>query len=345
MRHLDYDDIRQAADRIDGHIRPVAVTRADPGLVVGGAGGGRGGEPYELWFALEYLQFTGSFKARGARNFLLAHSAAGTLPAAGVTIASGGNAGLACAWAARALGVPATVFVPETAPAVKVARLRAYGADVRLVGKEYAEALAACEEFTAATGALGSHAYDHPYIAAGAGTVLDEIRAAIPGLDTVLVAVGGGGLFAGVATAAREHGIRAVAVEPENARTLHAAVEAGHPVDVTVDSVAGDSLGARRATEMAVHAGRQDNARSVLVPDRAIIAARQTLWDELRIVTEAGGATAFAPLLPTGGSTGASTGAEDGGGRPYEPRPGEKVAVLLCGANTDPGDLVARAEG
>lgn len=210
-QHLDYAAVRAAAARIDGGVRPVTVAPAADGV----------------WFALEYLQHTGSFKARGARNFLAAHHDAGTLPAAGVTIASGGNAGLACAWAARALAVPATVFLPANAPRVKVERLRGYGADVRLVGDRYAEALAACQEFAAASGALSSHAYDHPLIAAGAGTLLDEIRDALPGLDTVVVAVGGGGLFAGVATAAREHGVHVVAAEPENCRALNAALEAG----------------------------------------------------------------------------------------------------------------------
>ncbi|MDD9380149.1 serine/threonine dehydratase [Streptomyces sp. ZAF1911] len=304
---LDYAAVRAAAGRIAGAVRPVTVIPA---------GGG-------ISYALEYLQHTGSFKARGARNFIAAHRAAGTLPDAGVTIASGGNAGLACAWAARAEGVPATVFLPGTAPRVKVERLRGYGADVRLVGDRYAQALAACREFTAASGALSSHAYDHPLIAAGAGTLLDEIRTALPGLDTVVVAVGGGGLFAGIATAAREHGVRVVAAEPENCRALNAALEAGRLVDVPVDSVASDSLGATRVSADALAAVREPNAVSVLVPDAAITAARRALWDEHRIVVEAGAATALAAVRTA-------------------PAPlGERVAVVLCGANTDPADLGA----
>ncbi|MCX4524578.1 MULTISPECIES: serine/threonine dehydratase [unclassified Streptomyces] len=302
---LDYAAVRAAADRIAGAIRPAAVVPAAEGV----------------WYALEYLQHTGSFKARGARNFLAAHHRAGTLPDAGVTIASGGNAGLACAWAARAQAVPATVFLPVNAPRVKVERLRGYGADVRLVGDRYAEALAACEEFAAESGALGSHAYDHPLIAAGAGTLLDEIRAGLPGLDTVVVAVGGGGLFAGIAAAAREHGVRVVAAEPENSRALNAALEAGRVVDVPVDSVAGDSLGATRVSADALAAARHEGVRSVLVPDQAITAARRTLWEEHRIVVEAGAATALAALHTA-------------------PEPlGDRVAVVLCGANTDPTDL------
>ncbi|MEV0410575.1 serine/threonine dehydratase [Streptomyces sp. NPDC050448] len=306
-QQLDYAAVRAAADRIAGSIRPVAVVPAAEGV----------------WYALEHLQHTGSFKARGARNFLAAHRDAGTLPDAGVTIASGGNAGLACAWAARAQSVPATVFLPANAPRVKVERLRGYEADVRLVGDRYAEALAACEEFAAASGALSSHAYDHPLIAAGAGTLLDEIRAGLPGLDAVVVAVGGGGLFAGVAAAARAHGVRVIAAEPENCRALNAALEAGRPVDVAVDSVAADSLGATRVSAAALAAAQEKNVRSVLVPDPAITEARRALWEEHRIVVEAGAATALAALRSA-------------------PEPlGERVAVILCGANTDPGDLAA----
>ena len=264
MTELTYPDIEAAAARIAGRVRPVTVAPADED---------------GLLFALEFMQHTGTFKARGAQNFIQAHLAEGTFPEAGVTIASGGNAGLACAWAARAAQVPATVFLPTTAPSVKVGRLRSYGARVELVGSEFAEAAAACQEFVKSSGALASHAYDHPLIAAGAGTLMTEILAQVPDLDTVVVSVGGGGLFAGVATAATHHGVRTVAVEPENCRALNAAVEAGEPVDVTVDSVASDSLGARRATPLALEAARSDLVTSVLVSDDAIIKARQRLWD------------------------------------------------------------------
>ncbi|KJY38836.1 threonine/serine dehydratase [Streptomyces sp. NRRL S-495] len=346
MRHqLGYDDIKAAAERIAGHVRPVAVAPAErlgDAKATGNTGSSGNAEGAELWLALEYLQHTGSFKARGAQNFLRAHREAGTLPDAGVTIASGGNAGMACAWAALRQGVRATVFLPANAPRVKVARLRSYGADVRLVGTEYAEALAACEEFAATSGALASHAYDHPLIAAGAGTLMEEIHARVPGLDTVLVAVGGGGLFAGVATAARQHGIRAVAVEPEHSRALHAALAAGRPVDVTVDSVAGDSLGARRATALAVDAARPDadgrGARSVLVPDEAIVRARRELWEDRRILVEHGAATALAALLTEPETN------RDSDDYGYRPADGEKVCVVLCGANTDPATLSASPE-
>ena len=174
------------------------------------------------------------------------------------------------------------------------------------------------------SGALRSHAYDHPLIAAGAGTLVGEIRARAPHVETIVVAAGGGGLFAGVATAAAEHGIRVVAVEPERCCALHAALRAGEPVDVTVESIAADSLGARRATGLAVHAAQRAGARSVLVSDAAIVAARRTLWEQRRIVVEHGAAAALAGLAA------------------YRPADGERVVVVLCGANTDPSDLPNR---
>ncbi|MBB5933066.1 threonine/serine dehydratase [Streptomyces zagrosensis] len=308
---VSYEDVKAAAKRIGPYVRPVTLTR--PGK--------------SLWFALEYLQHAGSFKARGAANFITAHMEAGTMPRAGVVIASGGNAGLAVAWAAARLGMPATVFTPTTSPAVKVDRIRALGTDTFLVGTEYAEALAASREYAAEFGALLSHAYDHPLVAAGAGTLFDEIKRTEPRLDTVIVACGGGGLFAGVAAAAYQHGVRVVAVEPTGCPTLHAAIEAGRPVQVGVDSIAADALGARLVTPAALHWARESNASAVLVPDEAIIAARRTLWDEHRIVVEHSAAASYAALL---------SGA-------YRPAPGERVCAVLCGANTDPSDLVVRA--
>lgn len=326
MHELTYAEVTKAEQRVAGHVRPVSVAQLgsnayptsgydwlDEDLPSGS----------ELWLALEQLQFTGSFKARGAWNFLAAHRESGTLPSAGVTIASGGNAGLACAWAAQRQGVKATIFVPETAPPVKVNKLRNYGAEVRLVGNEYADALLACQDFASESGALSSHAYDHPLIAAGAGTMLAEIRERIPGLDTVIVAVGGGGLFSGIATASRHFDVQSVAVEPEGCCALNTALARGAVVDVVVDSVAADSLGARRASEMALHAAQQPGASSMLVSDAEITRARRILWTECRLAVEHGAATALAAL--TGGS--------------YRPSVGERVAVVVCGANTDPTDL------
>ena len=316
---IDASDVAAAADRVSGRIRPVTLAPADPGSA--------GTEGAHVTFSLEYLQHTGSFKARGAANLAAAHQQAGTLPEAGVAIASGGNAGLACAWAARATGTRATVFVPLTAPAVKVAKLRGYGADVRQVGSEYADALAASRTFAAESGALLSHAYDNPLIAAGAGTLATEILAASPRkVDTIVVAVGGGGLFAGVAAAVSGTGIRTVAVEPENCRALNAAVAAAGPADVPVESVAADALGARRASQMAYELARSEHVSSVLVSDAAIVEARRHLWENHHIVVELGGATAWAALR---------SGA-------YKPEEGEHVVVVLCGANTDPADLVNR---
>ncbi|WP_026820625.1 threonine/serine dehydratase [Arthrobacter castelli] len=317
MSQVTFEDVQAAAIRIRGHVRSVPVARA-------GTGTNSDGDPFETYFALEFMQHTGSFKARGAQNFIRANREAGTLPEAGVTIASGGNAGLACAWAAQHEGIPATVFLPTTAPQVKVDRLRTYGADVRLIGAEYAEARIACDEFAADSGALASHAYDHPLIAAGAGTVMAEFLSQQPQLDTVVVAVGGGGLFAGVAAVARHHGIRTVAVEPENCRALNAAVEADAPVDVPVDSVAADSLGARRASALALDAAQHTDSRSILVPDQAIIQARHDLWNQYRLGVEHAAATTLA----------AARGAGD-----YAPRKDEKVGLILCGANTDVSDL------
>lgn len=316
-------DVRAAADRIRGLIRRAPISRAGSELVAPGLAAA------SVFLVHEYLQHTGCFKARGAMNLAEQHRRAATMPAAGVVIASGGNAGLACGWAARATGSRATVFLPSTAPAVKIARLRGYGAEVRLVGTEYADALAASVTYARSTGALLSHAYDHPLIAAGAGTCAAETIAELDGrLDTIMVAVGGGGLLAGTVAGTEETGIRVVAVEPERSSALHAALAAGEPVDVPVDSVAGDSLGARRVSRMAYRAALGSAVRSVLVTDAAIIAARGFLWEHWRIVVEHGGATALAALLS--GS--------------YQAEPGERIAVILCGANTDPGDLVTAVD-
>jgi threonine dehydratase len=317
-------DVKAAVGRVAGRIVPVTVGVADPGDF----GTGSAADAARVFFAYEFMQHTGTFKARGAANLAAYHVEQGTMPDAGIVIASGGNAGLACAWAAKATGTAATVFVPENAPAFKVAKLRAYGADVRQVGNEYAHALEASIDHAARTGALLSHAYDNPFVAAGAGTCASEIIEALGGeIDTIIVAVGGGGLFSGTCAAVEDTHIKVVAVEPEGSRALNAALESGGPVDVTVDSIAADSLGARRVSQMAYEFARRDNAHSVLVTDAAIIQARQALWDQRRIVSEYGGATALAALV---------AGA-------YVPEASERVVIVLCGANTDPGDLVHTA--
>ena len=299
---VDEDEVRAAAELIAGRVRRTPLAEAAPGV----------------WFKLEYLQHAGSFKTRGMFHQIMA---AGDLPAAGIVAASGGNAGLAAAYAARELGVPAEVYVPVTAPPVKVAKLTKLGARVTQAGGEYAEAYAEAVLRATETGARFCHAYDDPDMVAGNGTLGLEL-AGQGDFDTVLVAVGGGGLIAGVA-AALHRSTRVVGVEPETCPSLRAALAAGRPVDVPVSGVAADSLGARRAGDIAYRTAMATGLTSVLVDDPAIVAARHRLWGEYRIVVEHGSAAAYAALL---------CGA-------YRPAAGERVAVLLCGANTDPSDL------
>jgi threonine dehydratase len=309
---ITHADIDQAARRTAGLIRRTPVMQADPGVFNG-----------PVWFKCEFMQHTGTFKARGAVNRILASKERGELRTdVGIVVASGGNAGLANAYAAKQLGVPATVFVPEAAPAVKVAKLRAIGATVVQGGAEYAAAYQAAVAHAEDTGAIYCHAYDQPEIAAGAGTVGSELLEQLPDVDTVLVAAGGGGLMAGVA-AAVEGSAKVVAVEPEGAPTLHAALAAGEPVDVAVSGVAADSLGARRVGDIGFFVAVRCGVVSVLVTDADIIKARSALWNDYRIVVEHGAAAAYAALL-----SGAYVPAED-----------ERVAVILCGANTDPATL------
>ncbi|WP_165063270.1 threonine/serine dehydratase [Marisediminicola senii] len=305
-------DVSSAHARIRQHVRRTPVARLD----VAGHD--------DVWAKLEFVQHTGTFKARGAFNRILASQESGLLdPAVGIAVASGGNAGLANSYAARELGVPATVFVPEAAPRVKVERLRSYGATVVLGGSEYAEAYLAAMEFVAETGALYCHAYDQPEIVAGAGTLGLELLEQTDGaVDTVLVAVGGGGLMAGVA-AAVEGRARVVGVEPENAPTLHTALASGAPTDVAVSGVAADSLGARRIGEAGFAVATRAGVLGMLVSDDEIVAARRWAWENWRIALEHGASTPIAALLSG----------------VYVPQPGERVALVLCGSNTDPSDL------
>jgi threonine dehydratase len=303
------DDIRQAAARI------VTRTRRTPSV---DTGDGTFGLAHSLSLKLEMLQHTGSFKARGAFNRLLSSE----LPAVGVIAASGGNHGLAVAFAARSLGVRAEVFVPESSAPLKVARLRELGATVRVTGDFYADAYAASLDRQAQTGALSIHAYDDPAVVAGQGTVGLEILTDDERVDTVLVAVGGGGLIAGVATALRRRA-RVIGVETEGTPAMREAMSAGHPVDVTVSGVAVDSLGARRLGDLGFAMCVSEQVRSLLVSDEAVLAARRLLWSELRIAAEPGGAVALAALV---------SGA-------YVAAPYERVSVIVCGGNTDVSDL------
>ncbi|TPM37885.1 threonine/serine dehydratase [Mesorhizobium sp. B2-3-4] len=271
--------------------------------------------PLAVDLKLECLQHSGSFKARGAFTNLLERQ----VPAAGVVAASGGNHGAAVAYAAMRLGHKATIFVPEVSPQAKLDRIRGYGADLVVGGARYAEALAASERFAEETGALRIHAFNQEETLIGQGTVGLEIEADLPDIDTLLVAVGGGGLIGGIAAwyAGR---IRIVAVEPEGAPTLHRAFEAGHPVDAPAEGIAADSLAPKRVGEMMFPIAEAFVERSILVSDDDIIAAQKALWNRVRIISEPGGAAAFAAILS---------------GR-YTPAADERVAVLVCGANANP---------
>lgn len=307
-------DVHTAAARIAGHVRVTPLIEADPGVF---PPAGR------VQLKLEQLQHTGSFKVRGAFNRILSAAGQGMLPEVGVVAASGGNAGLAVAYAAARQGVPARVYVPTTAPAVKVARLRGYGAEVVQEGSKYADAWEAAAKHAAESGALFCHAYDQPEVCAGQGTLgLELLEQAGDQLDTVLVAVGGGGLMAGVAVAA-ENRATVVGAEPATIPTFHAALAAGGPVDVAVSGIATDSLGATRLGDIAYAVAARTHARSVLVDEAGIIAARKRLWEDHRLAVEHGPAAAYAALL---------TGA-------YRPRESERIAVVLSGANTDPASL------
>jgi threonine dehydratase len=264
---------------------------------------------------LECLQHSGSFKARGAFTNLLERP----VPKAGVVAASGGNHGAAVAYAAMRLGHKATIFVPEVSPPAKLDRIRSYGAELVVGGARYAEALAASENFAERSGALQIHAFNQEETLVGQGTLGLEIEADLPQLDTLLVAVGGGGLIGGIAAWFADR-IRIIAVEPEGAPTLHRAFEAGRPVDAPAEGIAADSLAPKRVGEMMFPIAEAFVERWILVSDDDIIAAQAALWDRVRIISEPGGAAAFAAILS---------------GR-YEPSPGERVAVLVCGANANP---------
>jgi threonine dehydratase len=301
---LTRSDICQAYDRIRSHVRRTPVIDVDPSDF--GVRAGR------LALKLELLQHTGSFKPRGAFNNLLAHE----VPAAGVVAASGGNHGAAVAFAAMKLGKPASIYVPTVSSPAKIERIRGYGARLVVTGDRYDDALRASREWAAESGAREIHAYDQPETLAGAGSVGLEFEEQAPGVDTVLVAVGGGGLIGGVAAwyAGRA---RIVAVEPEEAPTLARAMEAGRPVDAPAGGIAADSLAPRQVGQLMFPIAQQYVDRVALVKDEAIVKAQQALWSTLRVMAEPGGAAAMAALLSG----------------VYTPAPEEKVGVVVCGGN------------
>jgi threonine dehydratase len=302
--------ITAAHHRIAAHIRrtPVVEVRAaDFGL-----------PDALLTLKLEFLQHSGSFKVRGAFNNLLSRP----VPPVGVVAASGGNHGAAVAYAAHHLHVPATIFVPSVASPAKQARIRSYGAHLVVGGDLYADALEASEAWQAQSGAMPIHAFDQWETLQGQGTLGLELEAQAPGLDTLMVAVGGGGLIGGLAAWYRG-GLTLLGVEPEAAPTLSRALEAGRPVDAPAGGIAADSLGPRRVGEKMFPLAQQYVSRVFLVSDDEIRQAQAALWDTLRVVVEPGGAAAFAALLS---------------GR-YQPRSGERVGVVLCGGNSTAVDF------
>ena len=299
--------IAAAARRIAPYVRRTPVVEidgADLGLPIP-----------RLWLKLECLQRSGSFKARGAFTNLLSRET----PPAGVVAASGGNHGAAVAEAAQALGVAATIFTPEISSPAKLAQIRAAGARLEIHGQRYADALAASEAWAAETGALPIHAYDSDETLIGQGTCAREFMAQAPDLDAVLIAVGGGGLIGGAAAWLRGE-TRLIAVEPHEAPTLAHALAAGEPVDAPAGGVAADSLAPRRIGSKPFALAQTFVERAVLVPDDAILDAQARLWRALRIYAEPGGAAALAAL--TSGA--------------YAPATGEKIGVLICGANATP---------
>jgi len=300
-------EITAAADRIRPHVvRTPVVTFDGFGLA------------YPVEMKLEQIQHTGSFKARGAFNTLLSNP----VPQAGLVAASGGNHGAAVAFAARALGHTAHIFVPEMAGPSKIALIEATGAQLSVVQGEYANALQQARDYEDASGAMQIHAYDAPATVAGQGTCMAEWEDQGLQADTVLIAVGGGGLIAG-ALASLQGARKVVAVEPETSCALNAAMAAGEPVDVDVSGVAANALGARRIGSIPFTLAQAHLGASITVTDAAITAAQTALWREMRQLVEPAGATALAALM---------SGA-------YVPEPGERVAVLVCGGNIAPDPM------
>lgn len=301
------ESIEQASQRIAPLLRRTP-TMTTPGSELGLEG--------TISFKLEYLQQSGSFKARGATNFMTANE----ISDAGVTAASGGNHGAAVAWAARELGHKATIFVPTISSPTKVDRLRSYGADVHQVGAVYSESLEHCEAFQSETGATAIHAYNDPVVVAGAGTTgleLDRDTTTVGPVDSVLVACGGGGLAAGIASWFDES-TAIVACETETTTAFAEAKKAGHPVDVEVSGIAADALGATSIGDVPYAALQAADTQSVLVSNDAVVDAQNLLWDRFRIVVEPSAAVPVAAVISG----------------QWQAKPGSHTAIVVCGANT-----------
>src|SRR5712671_213820 len=296
---------RQAIAAIEPRIRP--YVRLTP--VIG---------ELNLVFKLELLQHSGSFKVRGAFANLLTRE----VPAAGVVAASGGNHGAAVAYAAQKLGTKARIYVPKVSSPAKIDRIRSYGAQLVVDGERYADALAASEHWAAESGALQVHAYDQEGALLGQGTVGMELEEQAPSIDTLLVAVGGGGLIGGIA-AWYEGKVKLIGVEPVLAPTLTRALEAGRPVDAEAGGIAADSLAPKRVGELMFPLAKAFVEQVVLVEDDAILASQKMLWDKLRLVAEPGGAAAYAALISNA----------------YKKEKNERIGVLVCGGNTTAVDF------
>lgn len=294
---VDRDQIAEAEQAIRPFIRRTPVVQVDD----------------QVTLKLELTQHAGSFKARGAFTNLLLRS----VPPVGVVAASGGNHGAAVAYAAHVLNVPARIFVPRISSPAKIDRIRSYGADLVIGGDFYGDALAASEKWVEQSGAMPVHAFDQEETLMGTGTLGLELEEQAPDLDTVLIAVGGGGLLAGAA-AWYANRVQMIGVEPADAPTLTHALQAGKPVDAPTGSVAADSLSPRRVGELVFPLVQSFVERVLLVSDNAITHAQQILWERVRVVAEPGGAAAFAALV---------SGA-------YQPDPGERVGVVVSGGNT-----------
>jgi len=303
---LTFSDIARVHDLIRPDIRQTPVLSAN--------GRDLGLEPFPLTLKLEYLQHTGSFKARGAFANLLTRP----VPPTGVAAASGGNHGVAVAYAAMRQGVSAKIFVPAVSSPAKIARVRSYGAEVVVTGDGYADALASSEQYVEESHAMPVHAFDQVETLLGQGTLAREFADQVPGADTVMVAVGGGGLIGGMSIWYAGGKTRIVGVEPVAAPTLTAALKAGMPVDAPAGGIAADSLAPRRVGQLMFPIAQQHIDRVLLVEDDDIVRAQARLWDVFRIAVEPGAAAAIAALLS----------------RRYEPSADEHVAVVLCGANT-----------
>lgn len=299
------EDIRVAYARIRDHVRRTPILELPRGAL---------GGDFTPVLKLEHTQLSGSFKARGAFNSLLSMNP----PAAGVAAASGGNHGAAVAFAAQKLGIPARIFVPEISPPPKIAAIRRFGAEVVVGGAQYDDAQAACDAYVAETGALKIHPFSAPATIAGQGTLGLE-WAEQAALDEVVIAVGGGGLISGAAAWFHDQPVRVIGVEPEGSRALDAALAAGGPVEVKVQSVAADSLGARNVGPLVHEICAAGVDRVALVADAAILGAIRTAWQDFHLLLEPGGAAALGAVL---------SGA-------HRPAAGSRVGILLCGGNVD----------